>query len=147
MDTKTIAVIVISVVIIAALVLFAGAGAHASQPNALASSQGPSGNSSKVLLSSTQYAQYAYQAYPGPLSHQARAALSGFNLTYTTLQNSSIAITVRLDGTSQYQNMILAPGYKLYVVEATLGDDGLNFDSSLGDDGFVIVDPNGYLSQ
>ncbi len=101
MDTKTmaenhgsIAIMTLSIVILAALVLFAVTGTYASQTNSLASAQDYTRNSSKVLLSSTQYAQHAYQAYSGPLSRQARAAFSGFNLTYAALQNSSVAITV-----------------------------------------------------
>lgn len=45
-------------------------------------------NSSKVLFAATQYAQYSYQIYPDPISPQARAALTGFNITSTTLQKA-----------------------------------------------------------
>ncbi len=104
-------------------------------------------NSSKTLFSSTQYFPYAYQVYPGPTSQQAQAALAGFNITSAALQNSSTKITLSLLGSGQQQSMILKPGYKLYLIETTFGDDGFHFDSSLGDDGFVIVDQNGYLAQ
>ncbi len=103
-------------------------------------------NSSKTLFSSTQYAPYSYVIYPGPISQQAQSALAGFNLTSTTLQNSSTEIKLTLVGTGQSQSILLNPNYKLYIVETTFGDDGYHFDSSLGDDGFVIVDPNGYVA-
>ena len=104
-------------------------------------------NSSKVLFSSTQYAQYSYQVYPGSLSQQAKAAMSGFNISYSALQNGSTSISITLQGTGQSQAITLRPGYKLYVVEASFGDDGYTFDSALGDDGFIMVDPSGYLTQ
>lgn len=104
-------------------------------------------NSSKILLANTQYAPYSYLIYPGPISQQAHAALAGFNITTTMLQNSSTEIKLSLIGTDQYQSLILKPSYKLYIIETTFGDDGYHFDSSLGDDGFVIVDSGGYISQ
>lgn len=103
-------------------------------------------NSSKVLFSSTPYSQYSYVVYPGPISSQAQAALTGFNLTSTPLQNSSTDIRLALIGTNQYQTLTLKPNYKLYIIETTFGDDGYHFDSSLGDDGFVVVDPKGYVA-
>jgi hypothetical protein len=104
-------------------------------------------NSSRVLLSSTQYSQYAYQIYPGPLSQQAQSALAGFNVTTTVAQNGSTKISLALSGSNQYQYVSLKPGYKLYIIETAFGDDGYHFDSSLGDDGFVMVDQNGYITQ
>ncbi len=103
-------------------------------------------NSSKVLFASTQYAPYSYQIYPSPISQQAQSALAGFNITSTALQNSSTEVKLSLSGTNQYQTLILKPNYKLYIIETTFGDDGYRFDSSLGDDGFVVVDPNGYVA-
>lgn len=104
-------------------------------------------NSSKVLFANTQYASYSYQIYPGPVSQQAQSALAGFNITSTQLQNSSSEVKLSLIGTSQGQTLIIKPGYKLYIIETTFGDDGYHFDSSLGDDGFVLVDPNGYVAS
>jgi hypothetical protein len=104
-------------------------------------------NSSKILFSTTQYAQYSYLVYPGQISQQAQAALTGFNMTATMLQNSSTEVRLALIGTSQYKSLILKPNYELYIIEIAFGDDGYHFDSSLGDDGFVVVDPNGYVVQ
>ncbi len=104
-------------------------------------------NSSKVLFASTPYAQYSYQIYPGTMTQQANAAMSGFNMTSTLLQNSSAKITIELISANQSQSLILAPGDKLYLIEAAMGDDAFHFDSSLGDDGFVIVNSNGYVVQ
>ena len=103
-------------------------------------------NSSKTLFASTQYYPYSYAIYPSPISQQGQAALAGFNLTATPLQNGSTEIKLMLIGTNQYQSIVLKPNYKLYIIETTFGDDGYRFDSSLGDDGFVVVDPNGYVA-
>ncbi|MFI5412617.1 MAG: hypothetical protein ACHQX1_01875 [Candidatus Micrarchaeales archaeon] len=103
-------------------------------------------NTSKTLFNSTQYYPYSYEIYPGPISQQAQSALAGFNLTSTTLQNSTAKITLSLTGTSQNQSITLKQGYKLYIIETTFGDDGFGYDSSLGDDGFIAVDPNGYVA-
>ena len=72
--------------------------------------------------------------------------MAGFNLTAMVLQNSSTEIKLTLISTNQYQNIVLKPNYKLYIIETTFGDDGYSFDSSLGDDGFVVVDANGYVA-
>lgn len=103
-------------------------------------------NSSKTLFSRTQYYPYSYVIYPGPISQQAQSALAGFNLTSTVLQNKTTKVTLGIIGTSQFQSMMLKPGYKLYIIETSFGDDAYHFDSSLGDDGFVLVDPNGYIA-
>ena len=158
MDKKISAGAVALAAIIAAAV-FAFSGSHVASGSSInasgspASSQhaqsAPSGqaapSSSGTPFSSTPYAPYSYVVYPGPVSQQAQAALDGFNLTATTLQNSSVRIAIALLGSGQSQSLTIQPGYKLYVIEATFGDDGYHFDSSLGDDGFVIVDSKGYV--
>jgi hypothetical protein len=102
-------------------------------------------NSSKVLFSSTNFAPYSYLIYPGVPSSQARAALSGFNMNSTLLQNGTTKVSVSLSGTNQQQSIYMKPGYKLYIIETNFGDDGFNREASLGDDGFVVVDPNGHV--
>ncbi len=104
-------------------------------------------NSSRVLFSGTQYAQYSYLIYPGPPSQQAQAALSGFSLNESASANGIENLTITLIGTGQSRSLLALPGYKLYMIETTFGDDGFHFDSSLGDDGFVMVDGNGYIVQ
>ena len=98
------------------------------------------------MFSSTPYYNYAYQVYPGPISQQAHSALAGFNITSSTLQNSSVKITISLLNTGQSQSVMLNSNYKFYIIETTFGDDGYGFDSSLSDDGFVAVTPSGYVA-
>ncbi|MDE1861270.1 MAG: hypothetical protein KGH72_06170 [Candidatus Micrarchaeota archaeon] len=160
MDTKLLAgIAVIAIIAIAGMVLMSVSNSASGLPaSAINGSQQGSlstinrtaaqqpANSSNVLFAGTQYAAYSYQVYPGNLSQEAQAALSGFNLTSTSLQNGSARVKIALIGTSQYQYLILKPAYKLYIIETSFGDDGFSMDSSLGDDGFVVVDPNGYVS-
>lgn len=147
MNTKILAaVITLSILVLVAIGIFAFNGHHTTQATTTYNNNLTS-NSSKTLFSSTQYFPYSYQIYPGPTSQQAQLALSGFNITSAIQQNSSAKITLTLLGTSQSQSIILKPNYKLYIVETTFGDDGFHYDSSLGDDGFIMVDSNGYITQ
>ncbi len=138
---------------LALVFVFGNKGNVASQGTALntnsSSAQqanGSAGQSSNMtLFSTTQYAAYSYQIYPGPISQQAQAALAGFNMTSGIGQNGTAILNITLIGTSQYQLLTVKPNYKLYIVETSFGDDSYHFDSSLGDDGFVMVDPNGYV--
>ena len=102
-------------------------------------------NSSKVLFADAQYSAYSYLISPGQLSQQAQNAMDGFNMTTANLTNGSSSVTLTVIGTTAAKNFVLKPGYKLYIVETSFGDDGYHFDSSLGDDGFVVVDPSGYV--
>lgn len=108
---------------------------------------GPSGSSNASLLFSNQpYAPYSYLIYPGTPSSPAQAALSGFSISTTQLQNGSAMITLALVSIGGNQTVILKPGFKLYFVETSFGDDSFGGESSLGDDGYVTVDPNGYVA-
>lgn len=153
MDVKILAGAIILVIIIAVgIVAFSGRHTVSTLQTSTttynaAGTGNQTANSSKTLFSSTQYYSYSYLIYPGPLSPEAQSALAGFNLTSTTLPNSTTKVTLTIEGTSQAQSIMLRPNYKLYVIETSFGDDSFHFDSSLGDDGFVVVDPNGYLAQ
>lgn len=107
---------------------------------------GPPGSTNASLLFSNQpYASYSYLIYPGTPSSQAQAALSGFTISTTQLQNGSAMITLVLVSTGSNSTVILKPGYRLYFIETSFGDDSFGGESSLGDDGYVTVDPNGYV--
>lgn len=113
----------------------------ASQPNAASS------NSTGILFANTQYAQFAYLVSSNPLPAQAKAALSGFNLSSAQHQNGTRTMTITLLGSGAKQNIILSHGDRLYLIETSFGDDGFGSELNLGDDGFVLVDANGYILQ
>jgi hypothetical protein len=71
--------------------------------------------------------------------------MEGFNLTATALQIGATNVTVTLIGTSHSFSKILPKNYKLYIIELNQGDEGYEQVSVLEDDGFVVVDPNGYV--
>lgn len=103
------------------------------------------GSSSQVLFSSTPYFQYAYLISGSNLSQEAKAALTGFNMTSDFLSNGTEEIRVAIQGSGQNQTILLDSGYKLYIVETTFSDDSYGFDASLGDDGLVMVNQTGYV--
>jgi hypothetical protein len=109
---------------------------------------GPPGSTNASMLFSNQpYAPYSYLIYPGTPSSQAKAALSGFTISTTQLQNGSAMITLVIVSTGSNQTVILKPGYKLYFIETSMGDDSFGGESSLGDDGYVTVNPNGIVAS
>lgn len=120
-------------------------GSSPAQTTATSSQQSSKTGANATLFSSTPYAPYSYLISGPNLSQQAQSALAGFKLVRTPLQNGSVEINVSLSGNGQGNSVVLAPGYKLYIVETTFGDDGYGFDSSLGDDGFVVVNSTGYI--
>jgi hypothetical protein len=107
----------------------------------------PASENTSTLFSNQPYAPYSYLIYPGTPSSQAQAALSGFKISTTQLQNGSAMVTLVLVSTGDNQTIIVKTGYKLYFIETSFGDDGLGGESSLGDDGYVTVNPNGYVAS
>lgn len=120
-------------------------GSNHGNTTTASSQQSANPNSNAILFNSTLYAQYSYLISDPVLSQQAQSALAGFKLVRTQLQNGSIEMNISKSGVLQPSSVILAPGYKMYIIETTFGDDGYGFDSSLADDGFVIVNSTGYI--
>ena len=99
------------------------------------------------LLSSTQYAPYAFRVYPGPESSQARLATAGFTLAVTP-SAGTIKLSVSAAGSGQgTQTSTYPAGDKVYFIEASLGDDSGNVEYNFGDDGVVVTDARGYMVQ
>lgn len=126
----------------------APSGATRSAPTTGGGSQAQStqaGNGTAVLFNSTQYARYAYLISAQALSQQASSALAGFNITRTQLANGTTVIGLGPSGSNQTQDIVVPKGDKLYFIEAAFGDDGFGFDSSLADDGAVLVNQTGAI--
>lgn len=99
------------------------------------------------VLSSTQYASYAYKLYPGTPSSKAKLATAGFNVKVTP-SGSNIVVSVSLAGsTSSPQTSTIQKGDSVYFIEASFGDDSGNSDYSGGDDGLVITNPQGRVIE
>ncbi len=114
--------------------------AQASAPNA---TQAPS----SVQFSSWQFAQYSYEIYPGPANSDAQKALAGFSLSVQD-QGSSVVVNLKaLSSRYHDAQYTVAKGDTAYFVETSMRDDPTNQENDLGDDGVVVVDPQGYILQ
>jgi hypothetical protein len=101
----------------------------------------------KQLFKDSSMFQYAYQIFPGPISDQTKNAMAGFMTTSKTLPDGSTQITMTATN-PEYKNQqySVKPGYVLYFIEKSPGDDSAseNTDRYLPDDTAVLVDPQGY---
>jgi hypothetical protein len=63
-----------------------------------------------------------------------------------SVHRSGSGISVTAGVTGQHAAAAFYPsGAKVYVIEASLGDDANNTDYSLGDDGLVVTDSGGRI--
>ncbi len=58
-----------------------------------------------------------------------------------------ISVAAWVNGQSSPAPRVYASGARVYVVEASLGDDANNSDYNLGDDGLVVTDSSGRIVQ
>lgn len=114
-------------------------------PNTIYNQTNSSSGNSTVLFNTSYLAPYTYLIYPGNISSQAKAAMSGFTMSANQLKNGSALITLTFIPLKANQTVLVKPGYKLYFIESSLSDDGFNGESSLSDDGYIIVSPSGYV--
>jgi hypothetical protein len=123
-----------------------------STPTSTSTTAGPTPSttpSQKVgpLLSSTQYAPYAFRVYPGPVSSQAQVATAGFTI-HVTPSAGKITLSVSASGSGQgAQTSTFPAGDRVYFIEASLGDDSGNTEYNFGDDGVVVTDAHGHVVQ
>ena len=126
----------------------AGTSATASSSRSPGSTTTASAPTQKLgpLLSSTQYAPYAFEIYPGVLTAQARVATTGFHVNVST-GPTMITVHVSVGGSSGGQSSSYALGDRVYFVETSLGDDSGSSDYNLGDDGILVTDHDGRIVQ
>lgn len=99
------------------------------------------------LLSSTQYASYAYRLYPGVRSTQARLATAGYTVEVTP-GPSTITVRVSAAGGGQgAQTSSYPAGDRVYFVEASFGDDSGDAEYNTGDDGLIVTNNAGRIVQ
>ena len=119
--------------------------AGAPAPSA-ANSPGAAGSSLKPgpLLSSEPFASVAYQIWPGPVSSTAHQALTGLAISVHN-RGTGLVVTAAARGQGAAASHLYRGGVRVYVVEASMGDDSGNSDYSLGDDGLVVTDAQGRI--
>ena len=98
------------------------------------------------LLSSQSYASYAFLVWPGVVSPPARAAMTGLTISVHR-SGGGISVTAGVSGQPAPSPTLFPTGVKVYVIEASLGDDANDTDYSLGDDGLVVTDSSGRIVQ
>jgi hypothetical protein len=110
-----------------------------SPPTSAAAAPGP-------LLSSQSYAQYAFQVWPGRLSTAGQAAETGLAITVRR-QGNGLEVSAGVSGQPASAPKFYPAGARVYVIEASLGDDSGASDYNLGDDGLVVTDARGRIVQ
>jgi hypothetical protein len=124
---------------------------HSSVPSAPATATpsapatGPAG-SAGPLLSSEPFAKASFQVWPGPVSSAAKLALTGLTVTVHK-RTSGLSVTAGVAGQGSGSTKLYVDGARVYIVEASLGDDSGNADYNLGDDGLVVTDAQGRIIQ
>jgi hypothetical protein len=130
--------------------------AAASAPAASSPAQtGPSGGASPSApaaagvgpkLSSEPYAKVAFQIWPGTPSAAAKQALTGLRVSVRK-QGAGISVTAGAAGQPAGAPRFYPAGARVYVIEASMGDDSGNSDYSLGDDGLAVTNSQGRIVQ
>jgi hypothetical protein len=117
--------------------------ATASPASPASASPSPS-SSTGPLLSSEPYASYAYQVWPGTVSTAAKQALTGLTVSVHR-QPVGLSVTAGVTGQAPAAPHVYPAGARVYVVEASMGDDSGNSDYNLGDDGLIVTNSAGRI--
>jgi hypothetical protein len=90
----------------------------------------------------------SFQIYPGALSAEAQAALTGFTLSSAPQSDGStlVSLAAQVSG-YQTQQFSVKPGETLYFIEMNSGDDSTanKADLNPADDRGVVVDSSGFV--
>lgn len=98
-------------------------------------------------LSGSQYAQYAYRIYPGPVSASAQQAMAGYSIT-TKSSGANVVVVVSTAGSSTaLSRKAYSAADSVYFIEANFGDDSGVTELNPGDDGLVVTNPAGLIVE
>ena len=97
------------------------------------------------LLSAQSFAQYSYRVWPGTPDAAARAALTGLSVSVHR-QGSGISVAAGVSG-QPGSSRFYPQGARVYVIEASMGDDSGASDYNMGDDGLVVTNAQGRILQ
>jgi len=86
----------------------------------------------------------AYQIWPGPASSAASQALIGLDISVHH-RADGLAVAAVPRGQGPAASHLYVGGVRVYVIEASMGDDSGNFDYNLGDDGVVVTNAHGRI--
>lgn len=131
-------------------------GTNPTHPAAAARRSSPTGTPSPIpphqtraagkgpLLSSQSYASYAFQVWPGTPTAAARTAMTGLAISVRRA-GAGVTVAAGVRGQPQPAPHTYPHGARVYVIEASLGDEAGNADYNLGDDGLVVTDASGRI--
>jgi hypothetical protein len=124
-----------------------GSAPSGSGPSTSPSGGGPAGRATAAgpPLSSQSFASYSYVVWPGAPSAAARSAMTGLSITVHRT-GSGLSVTAGVSGQPGAPHAYPG-GARVYVVEASMGDEAGNSDYNLGDDGVVVTDAQGRIVQ
>ena len=124
----------------------AGSPKHAADPPASHRAAHPAAKGA-TKLSATQIWPFAYEIYPSA-SSQLTQADAGFQISVqpASATQRKVVVKSQLGGNTALQQNFLASD-RAYWIETSYGDDAPGQDANLGDDGFVLTDAQGYITQ
>ncbi|MHB1818585.1 MAG: hypothetical protein ACYCO9_11185 [Streptosporangiaceae bacterium] len=96
-------------------------------------------------LSSQSYSSFSFEVWPGTPSATARLAETGLSISVKK-QGVGISVAAGVAGQPASAPRYYPTGVKVYVIEASLGDDS-GSDFNLGDDGLIVTDAQGRILQ
>jgi hypothetical protein len=126
-----------------------GSGPPSQAPSASATpKQGPTAATPTPgpKLSSQSYASYSFVVWPGTPNSAAQAAETGLTITVHK-QGTGISVVAGVNGQPVPAARYYPTGTKVYVIEASMGDDSGSSDFNLGDDGLIVTDSQGRILQ
>lgn len=97
------------------------------------------------LLASQSFASYSYPVWPGAPSAAAKTAMTGLSISVRRT-GSGISVSAGVSGRRGTAHAYPG-GTRVYVVEASMGDEAGSSDYNLGDDGVVVTDAQGRIVQ
>ncbi len=121
----------------------AGSAAPKSPPGGRPAGRRPAGVG--PLLASQSFASYSYPVWPGAPSAAAKTAMTGLSISVRRT-GSGISVSAGVRGRPGAAHAYPG-GARVYVVEASMGDEAGSADYNLGDDGVVVTDAHGRIVQ
>jgi len=100
----------------------------------------------RTLFSSTQYAAFAYQIFPVVnLSQNGKIATSDLVISNSSTPGQLTLVYMNFTGSNTSYSTLVGPGDTLYFIDQNLGDDNPAHDANSGEDGYALVDSQGYV--
>ncbi|MDE1804837.1 MAG: hypothetical protein KGH59_03580 [Candidatus Micrarchaeota archaeon] len=100
----------------------------------------------RTLFSNTQYAAFAYQIFPAvSLSQNGKVATSDVVISNSSTPGQLMLVYMNFTGSGTSYSSLVGPGDTLYFIDQNLGDDSPSHDANSGEDGYALVDSQGYV--